>query len=211
MTHAPHGISYWLTATYDNYWTTSAFLAGSFINTPLPQNILNQGVLVRASDNPLWNTSALFDFHYDRFHFDPFIVYQPDYFFNTGVISTTVTKKNGKVVTVPPYISQPEQIAGAYWIGNVQAYEELGTNRNFIVGMRVTNIFDNTHDVAPCFSGGTGCFPFDGATSGVFNSPGYIYQNYTQSPRTLEFFGSFKVGNEPGAPVGPQPFGTPGP
>jgi hypothetical protein len=182
----PRGTSFWLAGTYTNYWTTSTSLAGSFVNTPLPQNLIDQGVFVRASGNPMFSGTLLADYHSDRFHFDPLLYYQVATFYNIGVIST-----NGG--TVAPYISQPEMIAGAYWRAKVTTYEELGPKRNVIAGFTVDNLFDNTNDVTPCKSYGSGCFPFDGPQSGIMNQTGYIYQNYTQSPRTFYFFAGIKM------------------
>jgi hypothetical protein len=94
---------------------------------------------------------------------------------------------------VPPYIDQPEAIAGGYWKVNLTPYVELGANRNVIVGFKIDNLFDNTNDVTPCLSSGTGCYPFDGPQSGVYNQNGYIWQNYSQSPETIYFFAGIKM------------------
>lgn len=187
----PVGISYWLSGTYDNYWTTSTYLQSAFVNAPLPQNIVNQGIEVRAFANPLWNGSLLADFHSDRFHLDPMAVFSTDYYYNVGV--TCNKDANGN--SVPAFLCQNEKIAGANWYMKLVAYEELGPKRNYVVGVRADNLLDNTNDVAPCTSYGTGCFPFDGPESGVTTAPGVgtdIYQNYSQGPRTIYFFAGVK-------------------
>jgi hypothetical protein len=58
----------------------------------------------------------------------------------------------------------------------------------------VSNLFDNVTDTTPCQSDGTGCWPFDGPQSGV-TAPlnQWIYQNYSQSPRTIYFFAGIKM------------------
>lgn len=183
----PKGVSYWLSGTYDNYWGTSG-LSAAFINFPLPQNIIDQGIYVRAFGNPLLQGTLLADFHSDRFHFDPMAVYSTDYFYNAGVYCT---KKAG--VTVAPYICQNENMAGANWWTRIMAYEELGAQRNYVVGFRVDNLLDNTNDVTPCNSTGTGCYPFNGPQSGITNTFGPIYQNYSQGPRTFYFFAGVKM------------------
>jgi hypothetical protein len=182
----PVGLSYWVTATYDNYWTSSTALAGAFINSPEPQDLINQGHLLRAFANPLWNTSAVFDFHAGGFHLDPMVVYQADYFYYNQQPScffsgTCVINTNGAGFS---YIAEPESISGADWTVNLQAYQDLGSQKNFFVGFKVDNLFNNTNDVAPCMSDGTGCpLTYDGPFSGVHDAPGtQIYQNYAEDP-----------------------------
>lgn len=190
----PTGLSFWLTATYDNYWTSSTALAGAFINTPEPQSLINSNNLLRATANPLWNTSFLFDFHDYGFHFDPFIVYQADYFFyaNPGL---SFPNCGGNCA---PWVSGKEQLASAFWNVNLQVYQDVGARRNFFVGFvidNLTNNYDNAN-LTPCTTNGTGCFPFDGPFSGVKDTPGsLIYQNFTSSPRTFELEAGVRMGD----------------
>ena len=177
----PLGLSYWLSATYDNYWTTSGGQA-AFINFPEPQNLVDAGVLLRNSANPLLSASLTADFHSGRFSFLPFVYYQEGAFYNVGVISTLNN-------TVPPFISQPELVSSAYWQVNATALERLGPERKTALGIRVTNLFENNNPTTPCFSGGTGCYPFNGPQSGIVNQTGYILQpTFSQNPRSFEFF-----------------------
>ncbi|HEY9085622.1 MAG TPA: TonB-dependent receptor [Candidatus Tyrphobacter sp.] len=192
----PIGLSFWLTATYDNYWTSSTALAGAFINSPEPQNLINEGHLLRAVANPLWNTAFLFDFHDQGFHLDPLVIYQTDYFFyaNPGLSFPTCGG------TCAPYISGHQHIASAFWNVNLLAYQEIGPKKNFFVGFKIdnlTNNYDNAN-LVPCSSTfGTGCFPyFNGPYSGVSDKPGsLIYQNFTQSPREYEFLAGVRIGD----------------
>lgn len=183
--NAPRGTSFWLSLTYDNYWDTSGDISGAYINFPLPQNIINQGIKVRATSNPLWSFTGLADIHSNGFHLDPIISYQGDTFFNTGVVKFP---KGGT-----PYISENEQTAHGWWTANLMAYKEFGAKRQLVVGFNVQNLFDNTTDIYPCFSGGTGCSPFDGPQSGIVNQTGLIYENYSQTPRTFYFFAGVKM------------------
>ncbi len=174
------GTSYWISATYDNYWTTSTALASAFINSPEPQNLIDANVLLRASENPLWSATAVFDFHSNGFHFDPMIVYQTDYYYY-NLNNSCQCAIDTSLPT--PQIVEPISISGAFWTVNLQAYKEFGSKRNFFVGFKVDNLFDNTNDVAPCMSDGSGCFPYDGPYSGVVNAPGsYMFQNYAEDP-----------------------------
>ncbi len=194
----PVGISMWLTATYDNYWTSSTALSGAFINSPEPQNLINEGHLLRATANPLWNTAFAFDFHDYGFHVDPFVVYQGDYFFyaNPG-LSFPTCHYSGKS-HCPPWVKGNEQESAGFWNVDLLAYQDIG--RNFWVGFKVdnlTNNFDNAN-LVPCRSNGTGCFPFDGPFSGVHDTPGtLIYQNFTSSPRAFEFMAGVRLGQDP--------------
>lgn len=175
------GVSYWLSGTYDNYWTNTRGQASAFVNSPLPTNIVQQGIFVRDPANPLLTASFTGDVRLDRFHVMPFVYYQDMTFYNTGVTST-----NGG--TVAPYISQNEKIGKPYWKTNMTVLQHFGPGDQYTFGIRGTNIFGNNQlDTVPCFSGGTGCYPFDGPQSGV-TTAGSIYQNTTQSPPMYEIF-----------------------
>jgi hypothetical protein len=192
----PVGLSAWLTATYDNYWTSSTALAGAFINSPEPQNLINDNNLLRATANPLWNTALAFDFHDNGFHIDPFVVMQTGYSFyaNPGL---SFPNCGGNC---PPWVSGKQHIASAFWNVDLQVYQLLGPQGNFFVGVKVdnlTNNFDNAN-LTPCISNGTGCFPFDGPYSGVKDTPGsLIYQNFTDQPRAFEFMAGVRLGTDP--------------
>ena len=190
---ADHGTSFWVSGTYDNYWTTSTSLAGSFVNGPIPQNLIDEGVFVRAFANPLLQGTIVADYHSGRCHCDPVAVYSTEYFYN--IANTTDVNGNSCANAAgAPQICQNEKIAGANWWTKITAYEELGSQRQYILGVRVDNLFDNTNDVSPCTSDGTGCFPFNGPQSGVVNTPGQdFYQNYSQGPRTFYFFAGVKL------------------
>jgi hypothetical protein len=163
--------------------------------------------LVRAPSNPLWTSTLVADFHSGRFHLDPLIYYQGDTFFNTAkvtncttwITTSKTTCANHGGVYVPSMIGQPEQIAHGWWRVNLSAYEELGPKRNFTIGVKADNLLDQVTDTAPCNSDGTGCFPFDGPLSGITTpagnstNPYYIYQNYSQSPRTFYFYLGMKM------------------
>ena len=186
----PRGVSYWVAATYNNFWTSATDISAAFVNIPLPENITRSGLRIRSVSNPLWSGTILADFHEDRFHLDPLIYYQGDTFFNTGV--TCDKDANGN--TVAPFICQNEQIAHGWWRANLTAYEELGVKHNYVLGLKVDNLFDQVTDTTPCITDGTGCFPFNGPFSGIVDTPGsLIYQNYSQSPRTFYFFAGVKM------------------
>ncbi|HEY9179996.1 MAG TPA: carboxypeptidase regulatory-like domain-containing protein [Candidatus Baltobacteraceae bacterium] len=195
INNAPLGTSFWISATYDNYWTTSTSLSAAYINSPLPNNLVNEGIRLRTYANPLWSGTFLADFHSNGFHFDPLVYYQGDTFFNTGRTKTNPA-------TGLRYIYQNEQIAHGWWWTKLNVYKEFGAKPALTLGFTVSNLFNNTTDTTPCTNGdpfyapwnGTGCWPFDGPQSGVIGTPGsLIYQNYSQSPRTFYFYAGVKM------------------
>jgi len=197
INNAPRGTSYWLSATYDNYWTTATSLAGAYINSSLPANIIQSGMMIRATSNPLWSGTILADYHSNGFHFDPLIYYQGDTFFNTGQRNTGFPNYRTCSSHGLQYICQNEMIAHGWWRAKVTTYKEFGPKRNLVLGVTVDNLFNNTMDTTPCQvdNSGTGCFPFTGPQSGVVGvAPGtQIYQNYSQSPRTFYFFAGIRM------------------
>ncbi len=189
VNNLPRGMSWWISGTYNNYWSSNRSLPASYVNSPLPQNIVNQGQLVRVTGNPLMSGTFVADYHSDRFHIDPLLYWQNGTFYNTGVTCTTAGG-----VAIAPYLCANEKIAGGYFKVNLTPWMELGPKRNFIVGFKVDNLFNNTNDVTPCTSDGTGCFPFNGPQSGVVNAPGTsFFQNYSASPMTFYFFGGVRM------------------
>src|SRR5579884_3816814 len=205
----PRGTSYWVSATYNNFWSSAEDISAAYINIPLPENITRNGTRIRSVSNPLWSGTILADFHEGRFHLDPLLYYQGDTFFNTADIHSCIpatvldsdcgTTSFPGSVPVAPYIASNRLIAHGWWRANLTAYEELGPKHNYILGLKVDNLFDQVDDTAPCASDGTGCFPFNGPFSGIVDTPSaypninWIYQNYSQSPRTFYFFAGVKM------------------
>lgn len=185
VNNMPRGMSWWISGTYDNYWTSNRSLPASYVNTPLPPNIVLAGQLVRVTGNPLMSGSIVADYHSDRFHLDPLLYWQNGTFYNTGVTCGPSTAA---------YICAPESIAGGYIKVSLEPWLELGPKRNVIVGLKVDNLFNNNNDIIPCVSDGTGCYPFNGPYSGVVTAPGTsIYQNYSSGPRTFYVFGGIRM------------------
>ena len=175
------GVSYFLSATYDNYWTTSlAQSGGAFVNIPLPDNLVRRGVLVRNPDDPLLSGALTVDAHFGSWTVLPYIYYQVHSFYDIGHgLGTEITG--------------PEQIAGGYFKVNLSLLRRMSPS--FTLGIRATNLTNNMHDPVPCkdVGDGTGCYPFDGPYSGVHVMPGsFIYQSRTQDPRRLEVFATLR-------------------
>jgi Carboxypeptidase regulatory-like domain len=197
------GFSFWVSGSYNNYWTQVSALTGgqiSFVNFPLPDNFLNQGIFVRGYQVPLLSSTLTMDLHSHGWHFLPVIYYTYDNFYNTGGCIPTDGSGNyilpytqssqpedcGSVTDTAPVLA-PQGNSMGYWYVNATLSKDLG--RHFTVGVRVSNLSNNQHGSTPCFSDGTGCFPFNGPQSNFASAPNtYVYQPITQDPRRIEGF-----------------------
>ncbi|MGZ3530230.1 MAG: carboxypeptidase regulatory-like domain-containing protein [Vulcanimicrobiaceae bacterium] len=217
------GISWWLSGSYNNYWTqTAEFLTAtstsggqtSSFNQALSTYFLNQGIFVRGYQIPLVSGTFSTDIHSKGWHVLPVIYYTYDNFYNNGgcvkdgtqpsqnalPVSCTSSKATGSGATAHAPALAPEGIGPGYWYVNTTLLKEL--NSRYTVGVRVSNLTDNQKSPTPCWNGqtpgypagiGTGCFGLDGSRSGTFAPVGYIYPNLTQNPRTIEFFANIKM------------------
>ncbi len=226
----PVGVSYWLTGTYDNFWTSIlSSLTSSFGVTPLPTP--EQNHLVRSVYDPLFSGTLTFDVHVNDWSLYPEIYYQSPTFYNIAVQSictpyvTTSTYvcthpaagySTGKVVA--PYIAEPERMGTGYWWANSTLAVRLGPQKRLILGLQVTNLFNRVEDIAPCTATQLpseigkmypGCGPFwpTSPQSGIpsvaasqrnsplpwYNPAPGIYQNYSQTPRSVELFVTEKI------------------
>ncbi len=214
------GISYWLSASYNNYWTQiTDFGQTAFINFPLADYFLHKNIFVRSSFVPPFSATLTADIHTHGIHIIPNMYYTFGNFYNVGgcvdlqdavpvnqylvpvgcTSGAATTLPNGKN-TVP--VLAPEGRGLGYWFMNLTLEKEIG--KNYIIGIRATNLTDNEHDwtssVTPCFNYpafpganyGTGCFSMNGPHSGTKAPVGYIYQNLTVNPQTFEFFFNYK-------------------
>ena len=197
------GISYWLSGSYNNYWTQVSAVTGgqvSFVNFPLPDNFLNQNIYVRGNQVPLFGGTLTMDLHDNGWHLLPVIYYSYDSFYNTGgcipsdgsgnlilPFGQSDTPEDCTSVTDAPNVLAPEGKGMGYWFANLTLAKDIG--KKYTVGVRVSNLTNNQHGTTPCFSDGTGCFPFNGPNSG-YTSPAntYQYQPITQDPRRIEGF-----------------------
>ncbi len=204
-----NGISYWLSATYDSFWTniTSA-LTGSYGGSGLPAFL----PVVRSAYDPLISASLTADVHADRWHLFPVVYYQGPSPYQTGECAATASWFN--LVGYPNYSTcastssflakpihlLPELWSTAYWWSNVTLAYDMGRARNLRLGLQVTNLFNNnnpSNPAIPCFSNvqkntpvlGAGCSPnYPVAGQQPLPSTGYIYQNVSQTPRAVELF-----------------------
>ncbi len=216
--NGPIGNSFWLSASLNNYWTqVSSFGQVAFINYPIDTYFTQRGVMVRSPLAAPFSATLVADIHKNGLHFIPDAYYTFGNFYNTGGCIDRDSTSGAPLPydqysqpdscgsdaatfnqTMPP-IMAPEGQGMGYWKVNATILKEL--NSRYDVGVRVINLTDNLHDwdgaTIPCFNGqdsnapagiGTGCFSNNGPQSGTYAPVGYIYQNQTQNPRTVEFF-----------------------
>jgi hypothetical protein len=197
------GASVWVSASYNNYWTQVSNLTGgqiSFVNFPLPDQFLNQGIYVRGYQVPLFSSTLTMDLHSHGWHLLPVIYWTYDNFYNTG--GCIPSDGNGNLIlpytqsSVPedctsitdaPTVLAPQGNSMGYWYVNATLSKDI--SRRFTVGVRVSNLTNNQHGATPCFSDGSGCYPFNGPQSNFTSAPNtYVYQPITQDPRRVEGF-----------------------
>ena len=192
------GLSWWLTGTYDNFWTTSTATA-AFVNFPLSQLMINSGFRVRNPSNPLFSGTISADWHSHGWDVLPFAYYQTHTYYNVyncypdpngGCLVTAggqvYDPTQSSVFPVPGSavpLLQPERVAGAWWLANLSVAHDLGSSNNKI-GVRVTNIFNASFNTTPCQTDGTGCYPFDGPQSGIVNA---VTSNPINIPAAAEY------------------------
>jgi hypothetical protein len=190
LNHVDNGnraFSYWLTGTYDNFWTTAttSLTSASPLFTPLPSYFTNQGILVRSGSNPLFSGTFVGDYHSGRFDWLPEVFYNLDTFYNVGYTQPK---------TGPPTLLE-NKLAGGWYLVNMTISEKLGTNKDYTVGITAKNIFNQNNGPTPCYAvDNTGCSGVNGPDSG-FNSfvPGTYVQEpvanyFTAYPQTFLFF-----------------------
>jgi hypothetical protein len=214
----PVGISYWLAATYDNFWTNStASLVGSY-GASYSANQPSFLPVIRSSQDPLFSATLSADIHKDRFHLYPLVYYEGPSFYQVGDCETTTKWQNTPGVGTPfypcgavssalvkPLVMVPELKSNGYWMANLTGLVNLGEKRDLTLGMSIQNLFGNENDVAPCYVTQQvntpallpGCAPYypSAQTPGQAMKPGtYTYQNYSQQPTQIQLFVTKKFG-----------------
>ena len=194
--HRPVGISWWLSGTLDNYWTSSPSgpTSTSPLVRPFPTYFTSRGILARSSANPMFTGSFTADIHENRFDLLPEVFYQVGTFYNIGYSCPTIPGNKKGCSNNPPVMNPTYQAAG-WWYSNISATYKVDPQGQNVIGMRIRNLFDMERGTTPCFNSGsgTGCYPNDGPQSGFYGTPStFVYQNITTDPRRLEFFFTHK-------------------
>lgn len=197
LDNRPRGLSYWIAATYDNFWSTSVsnLNGASPVFAPLPSYFTSRGILDRNPTNPLFTATIVGDYHSNRFHWYPELFYNLDTFYNVGF-----TQQFVKGSPVGPPALTKNAIAGAWYLLNMTFAEDLGPNKDVTVGITAKNLLDQGNAASPCLVvDPTGCGGVNGPLSGVNNlTPGtYVNQpiaNYfSPYPMSFEVFLSKKL------------------
>jgi Carboxypeptidase regulatory-like domain/TonB-dependent Receptor Plug Domain len=217
----PVGASYWLSGSYNNYWTQVSFFGQvAFVNTPIADYFASKGILVRSPYVPPLAATLVADLHANGWHVIPDAYWTYGNWYRTGACGAYV---NGAQV-VPNQYTQPVSCKGSagtnagksppymlpalrgmgYWKLNVTLAKDIGTH--YVAGVRVLNATNAQSDWAsgtiPCWNDqdsnlptgmGSGCGSLNGPQSGTVAPVGYIYQRLTQSPRTFELFLNYKM------------------
>ena len=184
-----NGTSWFLSATYENYWSSSLNLLNPFGGFVSPSTYILTNALFRNPENPMWSASLTADYHHDRFHFLPYILWQCCAYYNvTGGLATPKPGVDTTIHTSPGYI-----------YGNATfTYDIVPGNKPLTIGMRVQNFTGNTKaDVPPsqnvCYQS-KNCLPGT-VSDGIFNFPqGALPDTYwfwppvSQNPLEVEFF-----------------------
>lgn len=168
--HRSEGLSYWLAASYNNYWTQMSEYIGtfggrggqvSFVSTPLSPYFTGKGMYVRGYETPLLATTLTADLHSNGYHLLPVVYYAYGNFFNTGgcapggVVTgfgqtpTSCTSGSAMPNGTPPVLV-PTQIAPGYFMANASFLKEIGPH--YVAGVRMTNIMNNLHGSEPCYA-----------------------------------------------------------
>lgn len=215
------GASWWLSGSLNNYWSQVSFFGQtSFINFPIADYFRKQNIFVRSPFVAPFSATLVADVHSHGTHFIPDVYYTFGNFYNTGgcinqrdSVPVNEYMRNvsctGRAATTLPDMTTrvnpilaPERRGMAYWKVNTTLLKDL--TPHYTIGVRATNLTEQRSDYAsgtiPCFnqndgSGlGTGCGSFNGPQSGTpGRQPSYIYQDLTQSPRSVEFFVNYRI------------------
>lgn len=195
------GLSWFLAATYENYWSTSFTLNAAAINPQDPKSyFLNggKGQQFRVPDQPPISVSFTGNYRYHRYHFLPYVLWQCCAYYNVQGRGNAFTPDR-QVHTSP-----------GYFYANATFSYDLAKDgpRTTRIGVRITNLFDNQKNnvypsvntcynrpaknaTAPCGAPGSGGV-WDG---NLFNfAPGavpntlYFYPPVSRNPQTFEIF-----------------------
>lgn len=194
----PKGISYWLSATYDNFWASSlSSLTTPWGNVSLPPAIVAEGHMLRSSSNPFLSGTLTLDAHKDNVHFMPMLYYQGPVIYYSG----SYDSKHAQITAKPNY-SLPYS-----WL-NATVLVDLP--HDLTIGIQGQNVLNNTRPITPCTATvnaslpnlGMGCSPFwpvgAGMVQGGVNAPYGItapgqYASTAQSTPLFMLFISKKI------------------
>ncbi len=137
---AQDGLSYFLSGTYQNYWSSSTTLAAAAISPVSASKFLLDHSVYRVSGNAPVSLTLTADYHAKGFHLQPFLLYQCCAYYNTTGSGTSAVPD--------PNVHQ----APAYYFANATVSYDLAKSgpRYTTIGLRVQNVFNNLKsDITP--------------------------------------------------------------
>ncbi len=195
------GLSWFLAATYQSYYSTSLGINAAAIN---PQNANSyflqngNGQLFRVPDQPPISVSFTGNYKYQRYHFLPYFLWQCCAYYNVQGL--------GSAFAPDPHI----HTSPGYFYSNATLSYDLAKDgpKTTRLGVRVTNVFDNqkntvypsvnscynrpaNHAIGPCGTPGSGAV-YDGGiftfAPGVVPNTQYFFPPVSRNPQTFEVF-----------------------
>lgn len=198
----PIGVSYFWAVTYDNFWTNSTqSLTGSYGGSGSGSSVLLAFPAIRNTGDPLISTNLTAEWHINNVRIIPQVYYQGPSFYQVGVCQDNSGHIGLGCVTTSgrPRSLMPELKSNGWWWSNLAGAIDLGPQKNITLGVQVTNLMNQVHDTTPCqttqFASVNlypGCYPFLPTTPSGYAPNTYVYQNYSQTPRQIQLWASFK-------------------
>ncbi|HET7813954.1 MAG TPA: hypothetical protein VFL13_06245, partial [Candidatus Baltobacteraceae bacterium] len=201
VNRAPVGVSYFWAVTYDNFWTNSTqSLTGSYGGSSSGGSVLSAFPKIRNTGDPLISSTLTAEAHFNNIRIIPQIYMQGPSFYQTGVcqnaagfIRSCVSSGNFRTLL-------PELKSNGWWWTNLAGAIDLGPQKKITLGVQITNLMNQVHDTTPCQTTQfasvpslyPGCYPFLPTTPSGYAPNTYVYQNYSQTPRQIQLWASFK-------------------
>jgi hypothetical protein len=191
------GLSWFLAATYQSYFSTSSVLNAAAISPTNRNTYITGNSVYRVPDQPPVTASFTANYTHERLHVLPLVLWQCCAYYNVQGTGTA-SAPDPKVHTSP-----------AYWFANLTVSYDVTKHKSHTtrIGLRGTNIFDNQKlNVYPstntCYgrpnngSLPAACQPYGSVYDGGYFSfaPGkvpntlYFFPPVSRNPRTLELF-----------------------
>jgi len=186
------GLSYFISGTYQNYWSSSTTLAAAAISPVSASKFLLDRSVYRVSGNAPVSLTLTADYHHNNVHVQPFLLYQCCAYYNTTGTGTNAAPD--------PTVHQ----APAYYFANATIAYDMAKSggRYTTIGLRVQNVFNNLKaDITPVpniyykakLPAGTPLGTvFDGGyysfAPGQVPNTQYIFAPVPRTPQTFELF-----------------------
>jgi len=201
-----NALSWFLSGTYENSWSSSQVLTTALTSFTSTSGFLLNHTLYHVAGNPPLSASLTADIKHNRWHVDPYVLYQCCAWYNVFGSDFPTSWPNGEIDTAPHQ-------APGWWWGQISfAYDLLrkDDHRRASLGLLVTNLFDNLRGPSPsknncygrtfpiaatstlaAFCPAPGWFSDGGVEQfppGTIPNTGYGFTPDSQNVRTFELF-----------------------